>query len=110
MYHYCICRTDIPLGNICAQLLHAAGESAALFGSALPPNTHAVALSASSEEELLKLELRAKQRSVRFCAIREPDAPFNNALVAIGFVPSPKSVFKSLLGRYPLIKTLGGSK
>jgi hypothetical protein len=92
-------------------LIHAAGESAALFGP-LPANTHAVALSASSEEDLLKLELRAQQRGIPHCSIREPDLPFNGALMAIGFLPGPKSNFKSLLGRYPLLtcgKTQGGS-
>lgn len=96
------------MGNICAQLVHAAGESAALFGP-LPPNTHAVVLSASSEEDLLKLELRAQQRGIPHRSIREPDFPFNSALMAIGFLPGPKSTFKSLLGRYQLLKTQGGS-
>lgn len=63
-----------------------------------------MALAASSEEELLKLERRAYQRGVRFCSIREPDAPFHGALMAIGFLPGPKSAYKSLLGRYSLIK------
>ena len=96
-------------------MVHAAGESAALFGP-LPANTHAVVLSASSEEELLKLECRAQQRGISHCSIREPDPPFNGALMAIGFLPGPKSTFKSLLGRYPLLnrqvtcgKTQGGS-
>jgi len=79
-----------------------------LFGP-LPTNTHAVALSASSEEELLKLELRAQQRGIPHRSIHEPDAPFFGALMAIGFLPGPKSTFKSLLGRYPLLKTQGGS-
>ena len=27
LYHFLICRRDIPLGDVCAQLAHAAGES-----------------------------------------------------------------------------------
>lgn len=106
LYHYIVCRTDIPIGNVCAQITHAAGESAALFGAELPKNTHAVVLGVASESELLRLESKAKATDLRFCPIREPDPPFNGQLMAVGFVPGSKSHFKSLLSNYALLKSL----
>jgi len=76
----------------------------------LPTSTHAVVLAVDSEDELRRLESRAQHRNLPHCAIREPDAPYNGALMAIGFLPGPKQHFKNLLGRYPLLKEhKGGS-
>lgn len=40
----------------------------------------------------------------RFVAIREPDAPWNGQLVAIGIVPAPRKALDKLLRRYPLLQ------
>jgi len=89
---------------LAAQLVHAAGESAASFGGPLPANTHAVVLSVPSEADLLRLEDRLRLLKVPHFAIREPDSPFNNQLMAIGFTPSPRGTFRKFLSNLPLLK------
>lgn len=40
-----------------------------------------------------------------FRAIREPDAPWNGALMAIGVVPMPRTTqLREVLRRFPLIR------
>lgn len=102
LYHYCVVRDDIPVGNIAAQLTHAAGESASLLEYPLPKGTHAVVLSVSSEAALLELEERLLAFKHTFCAIREPDPPFDNQLMAIGLLPSPRKTYKKVLANLPL--------
>lgn len=104
LYHYTVIRCDIPLGNLAAQLVHAAGESAALFGGPLPPNTHAIVLSAESEAQLLDIEARLVAFKIPHKAIREPDAPFLNQITAIGFIPAPRGTYKKFLSKLPLLK------
>lgn len=87
----------------CAQLLHAAGVSSRLADD-LPENTHAVALSASSEEELLKLEEKLSRAGIAFSAIREPDAPYLGALVAIGIAPVSKNLVRRFVSNLQLIR------
>lgn len=85
-----------------AQTVHAAGEST-IFK--LPPDTHAVVLAARSEEELLKLENHLLENSIPHRAIREPDAPFNGAITAIGLIPSRKTdKIKKALSQLPLMR------
>jgi len=91
----------LPLGTIAAQLVHAAGESAAGFDE-LPPATHAVVLAVSNEQELHSLEYKARKLGYSFHSIREPDPPYNNSLMAIGFRP----VYRPLLRHYKLLKTI----
>jgi hypothetical protein len=99
--HYCVGRLDVPVGDLCAQLIHAAGESSP---GNLPSDTRAVALGARSEFELLKLEQKLKKKNIQHVAIREPDAPYFGALMAIGLVPSVRTkAIKSVLGHLPLI-------
>lgn len=85
-----------------AQLIHAAGESSP---GNLPENTHAVALYAKDEEELLALAKRLEDAKIAHRLIREPDAPYNGAAMAIGLVPCARTTpVKKILGRYPLVK------
>lgn len=84
-----------------AQIIHAAGESSP---GNLPSNTHAVALKVSNEEELKKLELKLRIAGIPFRAIREPDAPWNGQLMAIGVCPAPKDRVKKYLSSIPLLK------
>ena len=60
--HYVIVREDLPTGVMAAQIVHAAGESSP---GDLPPNTFAVALAASDEQQLELVEHELKLRSRR---------------------------------------------
>lgn len=100
--HYCILRQDLPLGTLAAQLIHAAGESSK---GDLPPNTYAVALAAKSEEHLAFLEDKLRRLSIPHVAIREPDAPWNGALMAIGIQPlADRKQLKKVTSSLPLLK------
>lgn len=102
MHHYVIIRQDLPIGVQLAQTIHAAGESSP---GNLSPHTHAVALGAKSEAELLRLESKLQEAGVRFVAIREPDLPYNNQLMAIGIVPMVRDkALRKLLSCYSLVK------
>ena len=68
----------------CAQVCHAAGESAAFR---IPPEgTHAVVL-AASEDALNQIRLRLRDAQVPHVAVRENDAPYEGQLMAIGVAP-----------------------
>ena len=82
--HFCVVREDLPRGVLAAQLVHAAGESAP---GGLPSGTHAVVLGVENEAALHEVERRLFQFGVPHHAIREPDAPWLGALMAIGVVP-----------------------
>lgn len=73
-----------------------------------PPLIHAVALGARSEESLVELELRLISAGIPHRAIREPDAPYAGALMAIGIEPRrDRSALKPILKGYKLI---GGNR
>jgi hypothetical protein len=85
-----------------AQTIHAAGESSP---GNLPNNTYAVALGVSDELELLALEDVLLREGVAHHSIREPDAPYNGALMAIGLVPQERSLtLRKLLGGLRLLR------
>lgn len=87
LVHICIVRADLPRGVLAAQLIHAAGESSP---GDLPPGTHAVALAAADEPALEELARRLTFDGLPHVQIREPDAPWNGALMAIGLRPLPR--------------------
>lgn len=87
----------MPIGVVCAQLLHAAGES----GPA-EPGTYALVVSAANEAELLKHEDELLRLGVPIASIREPDAPYCGALMAIGIRPMPKRSLPKFLKKLPL--------
>jgi len=102
LYHYVIIRADLPRGVQIAQTIHAAGESSP---GNLPPTTHAVALETPNEQGLLDLEARLTQAGIAHVAIREPDAPYNNQLMAIGIPPQVRSkTLRKHLSRYALVR------
>ena len=82
--HFCIVRKDLPRGVLAAQLIHAAGESS----GQVPEGTYAVALAARNEGHLSLLEQKLKDAGLPHHAVREPDAPWNGALMAIGLAPT----------------------
>jgi hypothetical protein len=97
-----IVRADLPRGVLAAQLIHAAGESSP---GDLPTHTFAVALAARDEPHLELLERKLLKHQIPHRAIREPDAPWNHALMAIGIVPvSDRAVVKLVTSSLALLK------
>lgn len=97
-----IIRADLPVGTQLAQTIHAAGESSP---GNLPGDTRAIALSVVSEDQLLDLEARLLAAGIQHHCIREPDAPYLGAAMAIGLTPQPRTPqIKRLLGKLPLIR------
>jgi peptidyl-tRNA hydrolase len=94
-------RIDLQLGDLAAQLVHAAGETSP---GNLPDDTRAVVLAVEGEDELVALSARLERAGVRHKLIREPDAPFNGAATALGIVPCPRRPLRRFLSRYPLLK------
>jgi hypothetical protein len=82
-------------------LVHAAGESSP---GTLASNTHAIVLAVPDEAALARQLVRLHAAGVEFVAIREPDAPWSNALMAIGLVPKRKEVLRRHLSSLPLLK------
>lgn len=100
--HYCIVRADLPRGVLAAQLIHAAGESSP---GGLPKGTRAVALAACDELDLVRIERRLQQLGIDHRAIREPDPPWDSALMAIGLVPvHDRTTLRRALRRLPLLE------
>lgn len=84
-----------------AQLIHASGESSP---GNLASNTYAVCLSARDEQHLLELEQKLIGHEIPHVAIREPDAPWNGALMSIGIVPCDRKFPKRVTSQLPLLK------
>jgi hypothetical protein len=82
-------------------LVHAAGESSP---GNLPHDTHAIVLAAPDESALVALGARLTRASVAFVEIREPDPPWNNALMALGLVPGRREVLRKYLSSLPLLR------
>jgi len=81
-------------------ILHAAAESA----HGTTTGTHAVVLSAKNETALLNLEQRLKWENIPHSAFREPDPPWNGALMSIGINPlEDRSMVRRFLKRFSLL-------
>jgi hypothetical protein len=81
--------------------VHAAGESSP---GNIPNNTNAVVLSVPDEPSLRQLERQLSAGGVPHVAVHEPDAPWDGAMTAIGFVPvSDRSALKRFLSKFPLL-------
>lgn len=85
-----------------AQLVHAAGES---FGAPCADViVHAVALWARDALELHTVEHALALAGVAHHAVREPDAPYHGALLAIGIRPvRDRRALPACVRRLPLI-------
>ena len=90
------------MGVQLAQVVHAAGES--VRGIELPENTHAVALHARSEDELLAVEAKLRAAGVPHRSIREVDAPYQGQLMALGIHPLAGQEVRRLLSSLPLAR------
>lgn len=82
-------------------IIHAAGESSP---GGLKDTTYAVALVARDEVELLLYEKRLRLAGVEHVVVREPDAPYRNAVMAIGVVPAKKGGLRRHLSSLPLLR------
>ena len=82
-------------------LVHAAGESSP---GNLPENTHAIVLIVPDEPALAALAERLGKFGVAHVTIREPDAPWNGAMMSIGVVPARREDLKRHLSSLPLLK------
>jgi len=94
-------RRDIPRGAQFAQLIHAAGESSPRVAS----GTYAVALAARDELQLEELALLLREAGVKFVGVREPDAPYCGALMALGLEPTQRrKPIQKITGQLALLK------
>jgi hypothetical protein len=99
--HYVVVRTDLPVGIIAAQVVHAAGESSP---GQLPDGTFAVVLAAPSEGSLSDIACRLTVAGVPHVQVREPDAPYCGQLMAVGLEPAPRWVGRRWLSGVPLFR------
>lgn len=91
------------MGVLAAQLVHAAGESSP---GDLPPHTTAVVLAARDRTHLEMIEVKLLRLGVPHVAIREPDEPWCNELMAIGVVPMDKGnkQLRRVTSQLPLLR------
>jgi hypothetical protein len=75
-------------------------------GSISLSHTIAVVLGARNELRLLKLERTLLAAGIPHVAIREPDAPWHNQLMAIGLVPAPREAVSRYMKDFQTIRTL----
>ncbi|MGD9728627.1 MAG: peptidyl-tRNA hydrolase [Nitrospira sp.] len=110
-YHYVIVRADLPRGLQAAQIVHAAGESAA--NSEVPDGTHAVVLQVNDEEHLLGVAEKLWWAGIEnYKLIIEPDLPLfedrplqDGQGTAIGIPPTAdRKKIAAVLGRLPLLR------
>lgn len=84
-----------------AQIVHAAGESSP---GNLARDTYAIVLAVPDEAALAHEAERLKKHGVAHVTIREPDAPFNDALMSIGVVPARREDLRRHFSSLPLLK------
>lgn len=82
-------------------IIHAAGESSP---GGLTPDTYAVALTARDEAALASVSSRLRDRGVPLTEVREPNAPYDGALMALGLAPARKEVLRRLVSSLPLLR------
>jgi hypothetical protein len=92
----------VPLGVLCAQITHAAGET-----GPDPPGTYAVVLATPDEYRLSLIEQQLIDHRIPHRAIRERDPPYNGALMTIGVFPtSDRESLRPILGKLRLVKEI----
>lgn len=104
-------RSDLTVGQQAAQIVHAAGESAA--NRDVPEGTHAIVLHVRDEEHLLDIADKLWIKGIRdYKLIIEPDLPLHEDRplqdgqgTAIGLRPTTdRKKVASVLGRLPLLR------
>ena len=96
-----IVRTDLPIGVIAAQLVHAAGESSP---GNLPEGTYAIVLAVPDESALREVRASLTLSGLSWRAIYEPDEPWNGQMMAIGVAPVLRSIGRKTLSCLPLFR------
>jgi hypothetical protein len=89
------------MGVASAQIVHAAGESSP---GQLPDGTFAIVLAARDEDHLRTIACRLVDADLVFHEIKEPDAPWDGQLMAIGLRPIQRSVGRRFLSNLPLYR------
>lgn len=100
MTHYCVVRSDLPVGTQAAQLIHAAGYS---VKDPLPEGTYAIALQTQDEAELLALHTVLESASIPHKLIIEEDPPYAGQAMAIGIQPMDRAILKPYLHQFTLV-------
>jgi hypothetical protein len=96
--HIIVVREDLPHGVQLAQVAHAAGytsgseQDPTAAGSGLarfemPLDTTVLVFGARSERELLRTAQRLDGANLEYHLVREPDAPWSGAAMALGVYP-----------------------
>jgi len=135
--HYIVVRRDLPLGEVLAQLAHAAGESFFLLGTKSesgrsvhdgrgmafertndrilkglfrPHETIAIVLGARNEHRLRKLEQTLLAHQVPHVAVVETDGALAGQLCAIGLLPASKGDVAHHVADFHMLRELDAPK
>lgn len=102
VWHYVIVRRELTGGALLAQVVHAAGESAASFGvnsgRCMPPDARAVVLVATKEQMQAIIDETEYRSDIRPWVITETDGPLAGSTTAIGFVTDNREKWKPIVG------------
>lgn len=96
-----IVRKDLPLGILCANLVHAAGESSP---GNLPEGTHAVVLMVPDEVALVAVVRELEKSGVACRRIVESDHPYVGQTMAVGVCPGRKEILRKHFSSLPLLR------
>lgn len=102
LYQYIVlhesCRNRV--GVAASQSAHAARESIREVNLPHDPNTHVAVLMAESSADIEALSHELKIAGLHHVLIREPDAPYNGAAVALGCEPVERDTIRHLFARF----------
>lgn len=102
LWHYVVVRRELAGGALLAQVVHAAGESAAAFamntGRHLPNDVRAVVLVATKDQMQAIIDEHQYRSDTQFFPIVETDGPLAGSTTAIGFTPTTKEHLTPILG------------
>lgn len=107
LIHYCIVRRDLPLGVLAAMLVHAAGESAALYQDPYDGRFRgsvAVVLEAKDEADLIESSQHLRTTGVQLVEIHENSGPYQGQLMAIGLVPGDRDTLSQIMANWQCLK------
>lgn len=109
LIHYVIVRRDLPLGVLTAMIVHAAGESAALYEAQHFegfPGCTAVVLEAHDESRLNSDAEYLRGHGIATVEVHESHGPFAGQFMAIGVVPGERETLAPLFAEFQCLKSL----
>ena len=109
LVHYIIVRRDLPLGVMSAMLVHAAGESGAMYQDDYDGRfRHAIAvvLEAKNELDLFKTEHLLVTHNIPHVSITETGGAYDQQFMAIGVVPCERESVGGILVDFQTLKKL----